>query len=301
MSVIIRVDVVPNRIEDIYLLLKQIGKRGETRETLLAYLNPPSLRADGEEITEPSTSDRTSGKAVLREAILLGIVEESKKDNQQEDVLHLAEPLQQKDMTLRSYLESMLLVPEHASSHGQVDFPTVMAWFLMQDSSQPLNFTMMPAKEIRDMFGEERFGLTNTARTQNFYYWARYLGFCSWIASKDGTSVLVNPAEFLERHLPALLNNRGEVLLREVMAALAQQYLFFDGGTLRNEVEDLIPDRHQLQPNELAPSTSLALRQLERKGVIRLTNAADAAKMTLLSWPQATQVSHIALTAKAVS
>jgi hypothetical protein len=302
MSVIKNLVAVPNRIEAIYRRLLQVGERGEARETLLAYLNPPALqqkRATGDEENETSSPKTTIGEEVLREAFLLGIVEEHTQ--QDANRLKLAEPLRRGDITLRDYLEEVLLVPERASMSGQASFPTVMSWFLMQDCSQPLDFSRMPAQDIRELFGGERFELTNNANTQDFYYWARYLGFAWWIEIKDKKGVYPDPTNFLERQLRVLLADRGEVRLQDVMSSLARRYPIFEGGAIREEVEELISPQHRRLSHELSTSTSLALRRLERKNIIRLMNVADAPKMTLLTWPQSSQASHISYVGKEAS
>jgi hypothetical protein len=286
-SVVSNMTVTPNRLEIVYrYLVDRDG--GETEADLHALLAPTSLqrRAD------PGESAIVA--EVLREARNLGLVE---SDSDSKFRVPDGLPVLSTD-GFRAYLVNTLLNPTRAAETGQSAVGRALAWFLTQDPSVGLAPRQNVAAQVEADCGSgvASFELTNSDRFNQFHYWARYLGY-AWRVEVPGApaTVVPDPTVAVARLLPALLEAVGEMPLGELLRAWAECCPVLEGGAVRLEVEEMFPTAKRRPLTELSRSTSLALRRLEDRGLIRLERRADAVAYSLGIWPTPVAASHVIL------
>jgi hypothetical protein len=198
--------------------------------------------------------------------------------------------------SFRSRLEGILFDPVTAGETGQLQFARALAWFLSQDPEHPFDFDQNASERIEEQCGPEvnSFELTNASRAQNFFYWARYLGYAWYVGIVNNPAIIVpDPTAALERHLPRLLGNGRTLPLSDLIDAWREPCSVLEGGAVRTAVEELLPVTLQRPGGMLSRSTSLALQRLDRRGVIRLERQPDAPLVTLAIWPDPVPFSHI--------
>ena len=283
MTVFEKVTVTPNRIESLYRYFMQNEKKGVTRDAYVAATSPSILQ-------RRENAGSSMAGSVFDEAVTMAILEETQPNK----TYQLTPQLLNKSISLHGYLEQSLLVPQWANQRGQERFPQASAWFLIRDCRQPVSFSATPRELPERVFGENSRGETNNQRLQAFYYWARHMGFAWWLGgNKTGTVIMADPTEILRRHLSRLLILKRRVLLRDLMGELAQQLPIFEGGEVRDELED--QENIARKSLELSGTTSLALLRLEQDGVIALESLSDAPTMSFLISPRSRVVTHVTL------
>ena len=300
MSIISSVTVTPNRVEIIARYLQSRGERGVARDDLIAQLSPDSLQSksasEGDDVGEGRSS--VPPIEALDETLRLGLAERFDKqvDNKvTEWIRHISYPGQH-DISLRERLETILLDAEAAEEHGQREFRRALAWFLSQDPVRPIDIR----QNVRSTIDREcspqvnAFELTNSDRSRNFYYWVRYLGYGWYVGIGDTPTMIVpDPTEVLARHLSRLMTPAQPWPLARLVAEWGSLSPVLEGGSARDEVEELLASVRRRPTGTLSRSTSLALQRLDQRGVIHLERQADAPAMMLDIWPDPLPISHV--------
>jgi hypothetical protein len=168
----------------------------------------------------------------------------------------------------------------------------------MQSPRRPLDFSTNQLTRLREQLGEsDDYQITSAPRWQNVYYWARALGFCGFVGLSNKTLVIPDPTIVLRRHLREVLLHTDELRIAEMLGKLADRCPVFEGGTLRNEVEERVLTKPR-DESRLSESTSLALTRLQDQGLIRLRALADAEVRILDHGDTTERISHVAPTKK---
>ena len=273
--------------------LHRLGDRGIAEDELPTLLVPPALRG-GQSTDDGTDSGTTIADAVLQEMRNLQLL-----DRSDAGTVTVAEGSPgPEEAAFVTGMEKRLLDPSNAERYRQSSFPRALAWFLCLPPEQPLSWD----RNYRDRVvadcgeGSSSFELTNTARWQQFVYWARYLGFVWRMQTETGGTgvVIPDPTEALARHLPATAAVNGQSDLSAVMSELAVRSPVLEGGVVRNEIESLLSADKRRPDGHLSKSTSFALERLERRGSVKLLNEADARVMNLDRGGEPRAVSHIA-------
>ena len=282
MSVVTTMVAVPNRIEAVVHHLQGTGREADV--ALRQLLSPPTLNA-GENVAT----------GVIDECRRLGLIERD-GDGNWRATRDAAKP-----EDTREWVASILLNPQTAMLAGQPRVGPAIAWFLSRDTRMPLrvgeNWRALVERDCPT--AEEAFDLTNPDRCRQFVYWVVYLGF-GWrlgTGVRDARQAIVpDPTVAIESALRATLEPGEELPIAEVMTRVAQACPVIEGGSVRQEIEQLLAAERQRAVGQLSQSTSAALSRLESRGVIVLPPpASDARVMTLNLWPQPRYISLLRL------
>lgn len=311
MSVISSLPVIPNRL---YLLLKQLAllPRGISREKLAELMNPPSL----------SKGKKTNiFSPVLNEAMKLGLVVELPTENG-EKILQLAADIPKLDdeTNFIFLMEKRLLQDlDDDKLWDRGRFPEALAWFLMQNPLKPIAWDKNVLPDVERYVGDqcEAFELTNKARFQNLIYWARFLGYAvklgftateqseeidpdeneSQIVDFSGTNttayVLPDPTAAIARHLPGIFRKESQLNVSDFKKAWALLLPVLEGGVIRKALEQQVGTELARQDHTFSRATSLALRRLEQRRIIKLLSLSDADMYVLDYGNDQTSFSHI--------
>lgn len=283
MSVISTLAATPSRAEIVYRFLRHSGGTGVAPDVLLKTLSSPGLTDGG----------GRSGIAadVVRECKRLGII-----TVEADGCYRLCPALcHANDTGFLLWLEAILLDPTKAEAADQASFPYALAWLLEQDPAEPFEFGDNISDLITSQCGSEvdAFGLTNRARSQNFVYWAQYLGYAWRLGVENFEAVMPDPTRAIERHLPQLLGGSKELLISELLHAWGTRSPVLDGGTARKEIVEMCQGTAHRDSMLLSRSSSIALLRLEERGVIKLERRADALTHTLNTKPNLRPISHL--------
>ncbi len=278
MSVISNLTAMPNRIEIVYRYLGICEDIGMSKDDLKQALCPPAL---GSGIADD----------VINEANRLGIIEATS-----DGYYRLSRELRKTPaLNFLEWLEARLLDPVQAEKVGQANFPDALAWLLEQDPAEPFEFGDNISGLITAQCGADvgAFELSNRARSQNFVYWAQFLGY-TWRLRVGNTEVVMpDPTRAIERHLSHLLAQTGELLIEELLDAWASRSPVLEGGSVRQKIIKLCSSDVLRDPKILSHSTSMALLRLEKRGIIKLERRADALAYTLNTKPNPRPISHV--------
>ncbi len=279
MSVVTSWEPVPNRIEAVARYLS--GRRSVSNDELFAIFSPSSLTRSNVVIT-----------GVVRELQRLGIIE--RDDKQRWSVTERAPNA--KDV--RSLIAQILLTPEFAEDAGQQWVAPAIAWFLSQDTREPLTIGENWRIRVERDFSSEPtdLDLKNHTVCEQFAYWVVYLGFGWRLARGKGETLVPDPSVALESALRATMKVGEQIPLSEAIERVATACSVMEGGIVRQLIEDkLVPER-QRPDGRLSRSTSLALARLESSKIVSMPNPlADAVVTVLDLWPKRRRVSHIRL------
>jgi hypothetical protein len=295
MSVLTNLPVLPNRLFILFRYLLYKGTAGEAKEKLEAFFSPPALRPTlgGEETETPNT---TIFDQVLKEAKLMRLVEE------EDDRIRLSQGFTNseikrtgEEVLFLALVERRLLQPEEAQESGQKSFAYALCWLLMQNPLEPLDYNENYVNRVTNDLGEgaRSYQLTNKSRCQNLLYWARFLGFCTWIAAGPQTVVIPDPTLALARFIPTLFQEEQKMWLADCLIAWGALCPVLEMGVVRMEVEALARRDLRTEPRVLSKSTSLALRRLEHEGVIKLERLSDGNVVSVFSDGELKGFSHI--------
>lgn len=278
MSVISNLLATPNRIEIVYrfLVTYELGKIA--KEDLRQVLSPPAL-------TGSIAND------VINEATRLGIIELTP-----DGYYHLSPELRESPSpNFLDWLEVCLLDPNRAEKIGQAKFPFALAWLLEQDPAEPFEFGDNISDIITGQCGAdvEAFEMTNRARSQNFVYWAQYLGYTWRLRVGSFEGIVPDPTQAIQRHLTSLFKQTEQFLIKELLDMLATRSPVLEGGVARQKVIDLRRSDALRDPKLLSRSTSIAFLRLEERGLIKLERRADALAYTLNTKPNPRPISHV--------
>jgi hypothetical protein len=288
MSVIANVLCTPNRLE---MLLRAIGAMpgGVARQELIGRLSPAVLREDA---GDEGGQGKPMAANVLEEALKLGLVET--RDN----VLVLADPMILKAGRLAAWLHEHLLSVEFADAIGQRAFPRALAWFLGQDPMHPI-----PAESAQAMLldqygnGADLFELASPQPFQQFAYWARYLGYGTYLPINRVKAVFQpDPTVAVARIVQSSIRDHQAVPIRTFVQRLAEASPVLDGGATRAIVEGQLPaDRQADIELGVSRTLSFALACLEEMGQISLVSTADAPSLLLAVGDVRRSVTHVSV------
>lgn len=298
MSVITNWPAVPNRLWILFRYLLDKGEKGEDKERLRASLSPPSLLG-GEEGENPGT---TVFEEILKESKSMGLVDDLDGSIclRNRFTKREIDRIGPENLFVRT-MENLLLDPDVTQDNGQKNVAPALAWFLMQDISNPLGFSDNPRNRVANDLGEETksYDLKANSDFQNLAYWGRYLGYCSWVSiGQTGTIVVPDPTKALARHLQNVFAKENEMRLVDCMSAWAALCPVLEGGLVRQEVEALARPELRREPGTLSQATSLALRRLEERKIIELKRLSDADVITVHLDDKRKGCSHIAYKAR---
>lgn len=283
MSVITVGEATPNRVEIIARAVAARGEAGIQTDELRRLLGPDAA------------SNSVVVPRALSETISLGLVREERGQ------CFPGTDLPADDAeAFRTHLAALLLDPDRADER-QKDVPFALAWLLEQEPTRPIRFTGDNVPElVKQQCGDsaDEIGLTNEdPRWHQLTYWACYLGYAwrlKYSAAVTAVDFLVpDPTEALARVLLPLLQERGELPIREARDIWAVASPVLDGGTARRHVHSLFREPTYEEQTTLSASTSLALRRLEDRRRLRLFERADAPTMVLQLGQARRPVSHL--------
>ena len=276
MSIITTYPAVPSRLLSIYAAAYD-ATDGESRELLEAFSTPASLATRGAGDEEESGSSLFV--SAFQEARRLKLIEEN------QGRIRIASPATEgnkrkrigPEEAFRTAVSAVLFNPDLAQETEHSAFMLATAWLLGKNPLQPLNFSEPPQEMLREDLGDHRdkTELTNISRYQNFLYWARYLGFACFVGFETGRRVIPDPTRAIQSALPRIFDDQQALDIEPFLSSLNQVFPVFEGGTVWAELEAMRPQSAN-SDNTLSIATSLALRRLAERGVIRLESIADA-------------------------
>ena len=289
MSVVTSVTAVPSRLTIVWTYLQERGGDGVPVDELSSLVRPASLQKRGGDDTESSPAAMFN--SVIGEMQNLGIVTRTEGG-----LLALTpEAANNQEGSAIQYLERILVDPKLADAHGQRAIAQAIAWFLTRDPYRPLPWGGGYRGDVTEDCGEDiaSFDLTDEARSQQFVYWAIYLGFAWSLTADRKVTVSPDPTVALARSLPDLMPPDEPIAISELMAHLAERLPVLEGGTAREEVEALLPADRSRPEGQLSRSTSLAFARLETRGLLSIERLADASAINLDRGVEQQAVSHV--------
>lgn len=282
MSVIGTVEAVPNRLKIIWSVLREEGTKGIDRDKLKSRITPSGLGAKDEDASQASTSlfDESLGEFLRCDFARM----EDKK-------LFLEAP---GDTNFVDAVGGRLLALNVDIDDERGYLAGALAWFLTRRPTRPLAWGAAPVEELRHDFGDDPsvFDITNASRWQNFAYWARFLGFASFIEVSGQRMVVPDPRGVLGRLLDEALLKGRETPIATFFGNLAARTPVFEGGAIRRAVEERLR-RGPASPREISETTAFALRRLQIAGELQPLQQSDAEMWTAPPFFGSGRVSHL--------
>lgn len=301
MSIITTWEAVPSRLFSLYASLLD-SPSGETKERLEALATPPSLRNKGSEDDGPVSTSLFSN--ALREAFALRLVE---LDGDTLRVPASAQAFSKaqkgREKQFRSFMLDTLFDSEKAKATQQNGFMVALAWFLTKSPLKPLSFRNDPfdmiKADLRDLI--VKTDMKTVSDYQNFLYWARYLGFATFIggrsseAGRDARWVFPDPFNAIQSVIPALFADHTELPVGLFMKRLSSIYPVFEGSAVRQAIDQLSGASPNANEERLSQATSFALRRLELHKLLEMTSRADAPVAILDFGLDVQRISHLTI------
>lgn len=286
MSVISTWEAVPSRVEQLWRFLADAGEKGVPEDRLAFFFSPPSM--DKEEETAQAGGNIHTG--VLAESLKLGLLERIEDGVGDRIKVAVSPPKGIKKSQVGSWfvdhLRWLLTSPEEAVAKNQDQVPLALAWFTLQSPLFPLPFSKNLAHKLKDEFPENDngLGLKDNASLQQGFYWARYLGLCTFIAQpKRGSSsgaeriVVPDPTRALRRLVPVVFEDETELPALEFLDRLGELCPILEHGEARRQLMKQASDPSRFPSlDTVSPATSLALARLKEEGIIAITANDDA-------------------------
>ncbi len=299
MSIMTTWEAVPSRLFGLYASLVD-APQGEDREKFEAVCTPASLRNKSEE--EEATPTNLFNNA-LREAVAVGLIEVVDDRIRTTDrVRRFVTAAKTREQAFRDFMQDVLLDEDKAASAQQSGFMPTLAWFLTKSPFKPAAFKSDPTAELKADLGAKNAdtGITVIADYQNFLYWARYLGFATFIggrdseATRDGRYVIPDPLRAISTAISTIMGDRADLGIEAFVARLAAIIPVFEGGRVR---QDMIRAPEHMRTgvvgSKLSQATSLALQRLESNQVLTLRQDADAPTIILDLGRTERRISHV--------
>jgi hypothetical protein len=251
------------------------GSEGSARADILKHLSPLINDESGE-----ATTGTTISSAIISEMENLELVVVSENGNlllstelrpdkgERQDWQSFLQPIMRQRLSENTWTERC----------KQQDVASSLSWLLAQNSFAPIAKTGKHTELLRTQLSEGDPIITtigNDARFQNMLYWARYLGFAEWLSLGNMDIIIPDPTRALVVYLPSIFSDRKDLSIGEFSARLAKICGLFEGGTVREDVEQ----RSIMEPRQkhhFSTSTSLALMRLAERGLIALQDESDA-------------------------
>ena len=266
MSVIGTVVAVPNRLQILWTMLRDAGANGIERERLKRLVVPTSL--DTGESSEGESGTSLFDES-LNELTRSGFAKFVKKR------VSLDGPA---SGDFLECVDRTLLAPDIDVDTERGYLAGAISWFLTREPTKPLSWGSAPLDALRADFGENSntFDITNLSRWQNFAYWARFLGYATFVEIGGHPTVLPDTKTALCRHMDAALPAKKETPIGTFLKRLATITPVFEGGAARSSIENRLADNRQRATRELSLATSLALRRLQIAGILNPIRRDDA-------------------------
>ena len=294
MSVLSSFPAMPNRIAITCEYLWYIGPIGANRESIESQLSPKLKEAK-----EEGQVGSTIAKDVITEMVNLKLLEILDNGNivlieELRNIIPAADDWQK---TLRPILSQKMLYPDQAELFKQSEFSYALAWLLTQDPFTPLLRSKgQHVEKINTQLEESdplRYTIANDSRWQNLLYWGRYFGCVEWLGIGNNKFVIPDPSEAIILQLPIIFAAETELPISKFVEQLGQAFPVLEGGEARENLEAKMLDQFKRQFEYLSRSTSLALKRLELRGVIKIKAISDAKSWILDLGEKTLPISHI--------
>jgi hypothetical protein len=301
MSIITTWEAVPSRLFSLYASLLD-SPSGETKERLEALATPPSLRNKGSEDEGPASTSLFNN--ALREAFSLKFVELDGDTLRVPTAAQVYAKTQKgREKQFRSFMLDTLFDIEKAKSAQQSGFMVALAWFLTKSPLKPFSFRNDPFNIIKADLGEftVKTDMKTVSDYQNLLYWARYLGFATFIggraseAGRDARWVFPDPFSAIESVIPTIFADETELPIELFMTRLSSVYPVFEGSAVRQEIDQVSGASSYANERRLSQATSLALRRLENHKYFEMKSRADAPVAILDFGLNDQRISHLAI------
>ena len=285
MSVIITVSAVPSRLLALLGVL-EAQSRPWARSDLLGVIAPPSLSRRN----APDPDEKEYDRGLLREAQALGLIDLTGAE------VSLTDAGRSAATAPKDWFFETLTRPDRADAAKQGDFPTALVWLLVQDPLSGLRFQDNFRAELEEKFGRD-LGMSNLTKSQQFFHWARFLGFSWWFGTDKQTVVIPDPTAALLHLLQRSTLPRGiSIPVRQFLQWLGDACPVLEGGVVRQGLSPALGlDRlGGLEAGHFSYSTGVALERLQADGVLQFAHQSDAD--LLLAGPPGTTslgISHI--------
>jgi hypothetical protein len=276
MSIITTFPAVPSRLFSIYAVLAD-SEDGELRQQVEAWATPPSLASRGGGDDEEASSALFT--SALQEARKLRIVEEiGDRLRVPAEARGVGKNRAEWEVEFRRYVSGVLFDRTRAAEAEQNTFMLAIAWLLSKDPLQPLKFSEAPQGMLKADLGEaewEKTQLTNRSSYQNFLYWARYLGFATFVGDGSVRRVFPDPTIAIAENLPRIFGDQPLLDIESFLSELSNIFPVFERGAVRAELDAMRPQSSS-DEDRLSIATSLALQRLADRGELSLESVADA-------------------------
>jgi hypothetical protein len=215
-----------------------------------------------------AVGDPKQARQTLSTWIALGAFEE----NEHSGEVKLAKAFAAKDIDdiewLRDRTFKCLL--SQAGENAAPEFAAAAAWLLLQD---PFKFPSSGEEIVPFAINQGFKGFSNPGRWTGFITWARFVGVV--VPAK---TIVINPVHLVRNALKrASLPAATKVPVEDFLSALSQEIPIIPGGARSKKVAaSLVAPPLELADHEVAPTLSLALRQLHYERTIDLQELSDS-------------------------
>lgn len=294
MSIISNWYAVPGRIHAIFQYLSGKRERGVEKKTAKALFMPP-LKG-----TDPEQGQGESGlmfDQVLLEAKRLGLIEE--QDDRISIPIEVAERMHAGETNswdfFITWMEEILLGDSRAEQCGQRSVPFAFSWFFLQD---PTNAPFFKDGQKERVLGqlpgaEEAFELNIAADFQNFAYWARTLGCCTWLQARGQVQIVPDTSAVIMRLLPEIFHNSDMMPVSRFLEEIGMMRPALEGGQVFNRVLNWASEEVRPVGTSLSKCTGFALLRLTQRKKLELQHLSDAETATVSINGVDRKISHI--------
>lgn len=196
---------------------------------------------------------------------------------------------------VRDYILPKLRNGGDTADYFDAPFSRMLAWVLMQNANYfPLTKSLMERLSA-DQDANKFIGWTQTNH-EGFVHWAHFLGFQHQHNLAGQTAYQPDPTQALRGNIDAWLPDavNESVPIGTVQARIETLFPWLENGAIAEQARAGLSAAPAQGENELSPALALALRRMERTGVIRLQTFSDA-NLRILTWAGKHEtVSHIA-------
>ena len=153
---------------------------------------------------------------------------------------------------------------------------------MLCEASMTLNATNPLSKKIVEetLKGHWPNEIANSNITGLLVDYLQFLGFLECI---DSEHYCVDPTRAIKPCLEQIFGAQTELDVQQFLERLRKKLPILDGGYMRQEVEQHLPNISPLPPNQISASLTNALLRLERSRVIRLVQKSDDFNAIVLS------------------
>lgn len=195
---------------------------------------------------------------------------------------------------LYEFMLKKLIDPAEASACKQRELPLYLVVLLSMDPYEPIQWSGDKFIRRKTKLFEEDIkilekGGQSDAALQNFVYWSKYLGFLSFITEKY---FIPDPTEVIAKNLPYIFTS-NKLLIDEFQSHLGENIPVLEGGSVRKDIESKLKTDFQREEKHFSKSTSLALKRLEKRGVLELEHVSDAHNWILDLGKTTQKLTHI--------